>query len=687
MNVNAASNINSAPTLLRNEFEIGGARFTRTADERYVHQLQEYTNILMATTSDRKREAENLRFLYGLDDGQWPSYLNLEEMRSKGRQIGTYNLSYRKVTGIAGSITSNPFDAKFLCDDPSLDEQTRALQQAFLRDKELMDWPPEYLMCVILGLSYASWLDMTVENTRPADPQGCIALRCRQPFSTIPDPDWRSVNGKNLELQYCIGYLTARQMKDIYHVKTDEIEAELQRLRFTERLYENNEKIDFRVDQPSTVGSQYKVIEKRYLETKRVIREWDPVTKAVFWEDMSDEEKIDLAQKLDIQSERIERRSVNSKRYRVRTIVEQMQNLILEDGEHYIQIERIPSFLYTATRLNGKCLGLIDFLKDAQRQINFRVGAITYATQAAVNTGVGIDPAAWGNDQTKINEFKNNFGDPHQVTEFKPNASRAYPNAIVPLPRITVSQDLYRVAAEMIDLMDLLVPQPPAGEARTERSNESGYHYAQKLQVMKTLQAPMMNGVRILWNEIAEAYLYLACQHYKKGYRVFRVGDNAAGVAINRPAIDISTGEEYIENDFSLLNPLRVRVQIAESPLAVNTRVLQTETNLALLQAWPQNLPFSSLTFVENILKYTEMSDSDKEKAKERLALDEQLIRSRMEAQIRANTATAAPQPQVNQYQQGGMQLPEGPAASPPGLFGVATPEPAIGMPQTAAIT
>ena len=669
------------PAFLNSTIDIGGTKFSRKADEMFVNTLQEYQNFYDSTINDRRRENENVGFFYGLENKQWPNNA-VQQLKHEGRHIGTYNLSHRKVAGIAGSISRNPFDAKYVGDSSEFDWLTEILQQMYLSDKDLMDWSSEYLQCLIHGLIYRGILEIRVENQMPASPLGNIAIRNRLFGTVILDPDWKSTSSKHLETVFVLSYLTAKQIKEIYNKKTDEIEAEIRMTELFGKKFELNQGVLWNEDNPMTMGSRYLVIEKRFMEQEKVTRSYDPVTKTIFWEWMTDDQKVNLAQRMNIPGENIKDFEVKVKVSKTRTICPGIStNLSLEDSKDTFQIGRLSIFPWSATWVNGKSLGIIDFLKDAQREINYRQSTITLAAQSAINSGVIMDPAAFGNDEGLIEQFKQNYGNPRQVAMSKAGASRQFPDAVKPLARIQVAPDLYNIASQMIDLMDILVPQPAAGEARTERSGESGIHMAQKLEVMKTMQTPIMAGVRQLWNDLAESYLYLASQLYSKGMRRFTSGDGKSEFDINVPAVDPMTGQETILNDFSKIAGIRHRIQITESPNGINVRLIQRELNLGILSTWPRDmLPNSAVTYAENVQRSMDLSEKEKDNAQKAIDLDRRLVESRTMAEIAQNEVIINQAAQQAAQPQGGQPAPQGPGGEL-NIPGAQAPEPAIAQP------
>jgi len=672
-------------------------RYSRKSDDKLLSHYGQYLNALQVQRREREREFENLRMYCGVDNSQWPKAIQ-DFMREDARGVnhgqfvhyGQYNLLKLKINGIAGSIIRNPFDATFVADDEEQAPLTMALQEAYMSDKELMDWQAEDTMLTTLGLIYRGTMRMYVKNTFPASPMGNIALECMPPGTTIDDPNWVTTTSKQMMNHWTIALMSPEEIKNRWPKKAGSIDKEMWLKANSE--YEEKVNVDWNRDLDGTTnhhGGLETVIQHNYVKKEKITREFDIRTGTVFWEWMSDQQKKDLAAENGIGSEDIKEITLHDNVAYTYTFAPGLTlNEPLDDLKDEFQLGRLPYFPWTTTRINGKPVPMVDQLRDAQLEVNKRQSTITLAAETSINGHTAVDEAVFGMDQKKKEDFVKNRNNPKAVSWLKAGSSRQFPNAFQEVGKSQIPGDLFGIVNEMIDLMDRLVPQPAASEGRTERSGESGILFAHKVEVAKTMQSTMLASRRQLWNDIGEAYFFLAKQLYSKGRRTFTDGKGARKIVVNDPMIDVDTGEETIVNDFSGLS--RHRVVISEAPAGVNNRLMQRELNSTLAQHFAQMAPNTSMEFLSGVVESLDRDEVKKQQAMDAVELDKKALRVETEARI-ANAevmkqqAQAASQPAGGAPGGGGAPMPGGAptepgAPLPEGLAGGNQPELSSGL-------
>lgn len=648
--------------------ELGGKKYTRKSDEKFISEYSTFQSVRNAMQREHAREFENLKMYAGIDNSQWPDEIQrfmLDEGRGTNynqfTQLGTYNFIKIKLNGIAGSIVRNPFDVGYVADESEQAELTLALQQAFMSDKELMDWEAQYQAAVVLGNIYQGVLRMYVKTDSPANPMGNIALECMPPGCTLLDPNWKGTSTKDLNNIWTFTWMSIEKMKEKYSLKRDLIENEQYLIEQLGETYEQDN-IDWNKDIPEKHGDQYLVIQHNYLKREKVTREFDPESGIVFWEWMDEDQKRAMAQEYGV-ADTQEITLWDNFEY-VTTLAPGLTlRFPLVDQKEEFQIGRLKYFPWATERMNGKVLPMIDQLRDAQMEINKRQATITLAAETAVTSGISVDEAIVGMDQRKKEEFEKNRGNPRYVLWQKAGTSRTFPNAMQQIVKTQIPGDLFNIVNEMIDLMDRLVPQPAASEGRSEKSGESGILFAQKVEIAKTMQTTMLSSIKQLWNDIGEAYFFLAKQVYSEGRRTFTNAKGTQKVVINDTRYD-QFGEPHVLNDFSALS--RHRVVISEAPAGVNNRLTQRELNATLMQTYAP-FPNTQLVFASNLVKSIDMNEVDKEEAKNAIELDKERIKAETEAAIaNANTIVSNAQ-QAAQAGAGGMPGGGAPGGGMPG--------------------
>ena len=633
-------------------FNIGGMTFTKKSDEKLMAHYMQFCSARDASERERGREFENLRMYAGVDNSQWPGQLQ-SFMLGEGRgtafgsatgtqygnssknsgfiHLGQYNLVKFKLNGIAGSLVRNPFDASYVADESEQADLTLALQEAYNSDKELMDWSNALMSAYIQSMIYQAVIRIYPSNEHPASPMGNIAIECYPPGTNIIDPEWKNGRTSDINDIFTLTWLNANQIKEKYKVKKDILENELRLQKMFGKSYEADG-LDWNKDIPETHGDKFLVVEHSYLKKEKISREIDTYTGTVFWEWLSDEQKMAMAQENNVDPTNITKIDLwDDVSYTYTMAPGLSTNVALLDTKDEFQCGRLKKIPLSSEWQNGKPLPLLDQVRDCQLEINKRIATVSHAAESSITAGAYVDEAVFGMDNGKIEEMIANRRNPNYVARLKAGASRAFPNGIGELPKGQVPPDLFNITNMMIDLMDRLVPQPAATEGRTERSGESGILFAQKVEVAKTMQMTLLEQIRQFQNAIGEVYFFMAKQLYGEGRRVFADAKGQRRVIVNDTRINPMTGEEETINDFSALS--RHKVVISEAPSGVNNRLMQRELSATLMQSF-QGLPSIAIQMGKNLIKSLDLDSMQKQDAIDAITLEEERIRAQTELAI-----------------------------------------------------
>lgn len=675
------------------KYNIGGQIFTRKSDEKLIAEWSQYESAKDATEREREREFENLRMYCGIDNSQWPgtvqnymfndnrgtnfganvarAYGQYSQYASGFVHFGQYNLLKFKLAGIAGSLIRNPFDASYVADESEQAELTMALQEAYMSDKELMDWNASFLQAYTLSMIYQSVIRIYASNEHPASPLGNIAIECYPPGTNIVSPDWRSGRTNDLRDVWTLSWLDASAIKEKYNAKRDLIQNELNLQKMFGSEYEMSD-INWNRDIPVRHGSKLLVVEHSYLKREKVTREIDTYSGTVFWEWLSDEQKMALAQENGVEPDNLQKLDIMDDVAYTYTFAPGLStNFALHDKKDEFQCGRLRKIPLSSEYQNGKALPLLEQVRDAQLTLNKRMETINNAAESAISRGSYVDEAVFGMDNGKIEDYIKNRRDPKYVARLKAGSSRSFPNGIGELPAGQVPPDLFNIANMIVDLFDRLLPQPAASEGRTERSGESGILFAQKVEVAKTMQMTLLEQIRLFQNAIGEVYFFMAKQLYGKGRRVFTDAKGKRKIIVNDVQIN-QYGEEEIVNDFSGLS--RHKVVISEAPSGVNNRLVQREMSASLMQSF-QGLPSVGIQMGKNLIKSLDYDSIQKQEAMDAINLEEERIRVQTELAIanaqmaiqQAQQMNVPPEPEAA-AEGAGMQPGQSPQLEPQGL-------------------
>lgn len=348
----------------------------------------EFEQAVLYDYSNRQRNQANWKMYAGIDFGQY-SPSELAQAQAEGRHVDTYNIVTQKVDSLAGAIIKNPFDFDFVAVEQGEAELTQAIKQAALSDKELMDWETSYNELVIAGLVYEGVEEMFIDKC--IHPLGNIAFRMNLPGHIVFDPNWKTNSAKDCEKCWKVSYLTAAAIKKLWPNLQGRLEADLLQIKVQGNDFDATSKgvtPNFDVLQDvGGVGTKYRVIQQYEMVDEEIEEEYDEMTGAVL------PETEDVAFKIAWLNERNPswepnklkiRKSKKKIQYCSVIIPEVAQNTIVERKRTRIQVGRLQFFPWSAARINGVNCGIVDLIRDIQRNINHREMLISFIIQTEI---------------------------------------------------------------------------------------------------------------------------------------------------------------------------------------------------------------------------------------------------------------------------------------------------------------
>lgn len=636
------------------------------------------------TERHRVREKFNWNLYGGIEEGQFESEDKSNASQS-GKKLITINFIKQKVNAAVGAQIRNLFDADFVPVEGEDSPLTQVLKQMYISDKEMMDWDTSYANFVLSSTIYQGIEEMYIDYRY--HPLGNIAFRSKLPGTVIFDPNWKTDSAKDCQVAYEFSFLTASQaieafpkLKTNFQIATDLMLKNENGEQYSDAdmsLTPNHDDVVAHSGRNKT----YKFITKYEMVTEEVIVETDKVTgkdlpaggdiaaKLAFLEKENPEWEIDNI---------IERRE--SRRVCMVTVVcPQIDHGIIEKKPCAIQVGRIPFFPGSIGKVNGVCMGLPDILKDIQQQINYHESLITNLIENESHGNRITDPMLFGDDEAKMRDFDNNLNGYGKNFWTAPGAM-AQNLLPQPIRKAQLPTDIRDQQLRLIDYIDRISGVPAVFDARSERSGESGYLFAQKTRAAEQQNALVSNLFKQHLNEKAEAYLEQArIQYTIAGLpRVFRLNKGRKCVEINKK--DLESGK--VVNDFSTLP--RHKVVISESPASTTNRMIARAVANETLRVIPPEL-IGMRTMLASILTTSvdNFSSTDKDRLKEfeelemeqaRLMLQNRILtlelqNKQIEAQMNA--------PQAAPVQVGGAAIP---SENPMGTDGMpVAPEKSLG--------
>jgi hypothetical protein len=580
---------------------------------------------------DRARCQRNWNLYAGLDLGQY-TVSDQQQALLEGRDLATFNITTQKIDSLGGYVLKNRFDADYIPVEGDEGKLTQILKQMYLSDKNMMDWDGSYSSLVKGGLIYQAWEEMFID--RKYHPLGNIAFRTHLPGYVVKDPRWKSGSGRDQQMCWVVSFLTGSQVAELWPEKVNTLNFVQRDL---ERIKSQGEQFDsindttvtpmFEADDFGTGFNYYRIIRKFEMVTEDVEVEYDKSTGLTLPAGGDYAKKLAFLNKNnpswepDSIGKRMEKRRVCM----VTTVCRQLDtNDPLEKKPCEIQIGRLPLFPWSADNINGKARGIVDILADIQYKINYREELITNIIETEACGAKLVDPMLFGDDEDKMFDFEKFHNQPNKIIWTAPGAMQRNLDPR-PVAKAQFPQDARDQLTRMWDYADRISKAPAVFDARSEKSGESGYLFAQKARVAEQQSYTLFESLKRYEQEKAEAYMEQAKIQYTIAgvERWFKYTDGISTMSIGINVKNDETGETL--NDFSQLP--RHKVVISESPVSTTNRMVTRALATELLRVIPPDAMGTRQVFTSALVESLDtFNPKDKEKLMKFREIEEGIV-------------------------------------------------------------
>lgn len=521
-------------------------------------------------SAERKREDKNHDMAVPFDQSQWPDEIKQKAAKSK-TSCPQFNIIFEKIQSFCGNALKNFIDTSYEPEDGSYTPYKRILESLYLRDKQMFDWERAFRKVLFNGNVYRGVCEMYIDTRH--NELGGIGLRAFEKGQIYLSPNWKTGNGWDLTDYMKIGYFTPREMKVEWHLKDKEIDRRIDMMR--NQNLDNSTSADTEYDilknNVDFSGQKFKVVEYHYLVPER------QTTKQTFDGVVVPDLKGEDLQRwyeingIDPESEVYETSSTVNVYY-VLTICPQLNDLVLEDRKHEIQIGRLPIFIWSTFEAEGRPYTLVDLLYDSQIILNKRESLDDRLISSTAFSKVLVDDRLFGGDTRLEQEFIENFAQPDYVGIMRGLDKDKIHVINNDSSRINIQNEI----ARMGQYADRLSMVTPAMSGVSESTEETGILFHRKQNQSAINIAMIIASLKSFWNEIGEAFLLLAQQHYDDVYMEFQLKDDDAPVIANVP---LPNGEVGLK----LSDMPRMRCVVTESPKGATQRLTDRVTYMELM--------------------------------------------------------------------------------------------------------
>lgn len=648
--------------------------------EDVAYHLQRFKRAKQADDVDRQRGLRNMQAYMSLDNGQWSDQM-VAELKRQGRDPKTFNFLQFLVRGHAGNYVMNSVDPRFIDrEDDSIDttEALTALQAAWYSNKERGNYKISLMQCIENGLVYRGVEELVIHRPSNDPKTWLIKFISISPKLVIFDPcNTNDRLSRTSREAWKMSFLTSKQLLRYFPQAENEIMNAVKfRLDRDESEFEEQDLGKFRRMDLERLGNRELVIEYMHMEDEKVIHDIHisgkvlPVSKHPIGSEADTAFKIDWAarQGMELRDEDITTVVDWEPTLKLTTFCPRL-GITLQDKKDERQTGHLPLYAWSFIQKEGKSIGLIDFLFDAQEDLNKRNMAITKIltqTPIAGKSWVSEDVAD-GTNGTTINDVVNDLNDsskPLVVPSGLPGDRMFGISQGMSLPNGLLQDETIK-----IDFLNKIASLPPAMQGFSERSGESGLHLGRKV-----LEGTIMQRVPQEWvlqheHDKAEDWVVIAKKLYSGPHNYNRTFSSAGGtnkVVANRLVGFDENGSDIVKADIGSLD--RVDILIIETKENDYLKQARRELDVAALQAMPptQTNDMVRAAFETSLAMNQDfVDDEEREKARKACDLRYELAMEQAEVQLL----------QIKQQKQALTQ----PPAPPPGMPGMAPGAPGAG--------
>lgn len=571
----------------------------RSPAERISYFQREYEAFRDHKNSDRSRMERNFNLYSGVDFGQW-TRSQVATLNEEKRPVLSFNYIQKYIDTVHGSIMQNPFEVHFDPIDPNMTDNVNIMQQLYDYDYERGDWEMEITKIIRDGLIFKGVGEYFIDFRN--DQLGNVGYRHANPSFIYEDPYWQSDDIKDCRMLFKTTWMTAQQIKDTYNTKSVEIDDAIRQVEMLNHDYDSD-RITALADQHEDYwkSSRYKVIEAVYMQRLKKNRIFDKETRNFL--DVEDPELQKTMMRL--QGNSLTLMPQEYSMCKIFTFAPGLaKSLVLAEGDHPVQIGRLPYDIWSSKNMFGQKQGLVDVLADAQSALNKKESVIMHLQSIAANGAELVEEDLFV-DESEKQRYIDEKNKPGSVFTVASGSIAQQKQA--PIRKDSVPQDLIQSQQRMEKFMQEASSVVAATQGKSEGANESGILFQSKrTQALVPLEL-LGKSIKRMINNQGEAYFYLAKKVYSDVPRVFKSKKTREFIPINQQISP--TGD--IGNDINAIPRQNVLVQ--ESQSGLNKRQELLAQNAELSQRMTN--PALKASFDKEMIKYTTLPEDAKAEA------------------------------------------------------------------------
>ena len=524
-------------------------------------------------TFERSNRAWNV---YTALDGSQYEHKKLRIFNEEDRKPWQFDFVSAKADTLAGTIISELPDPEW---DPVFSYKTsltEAMQETYIRDKELFNYSNVLLQTIRDGCVHGGWCE--IGESKKYNPAGNISLTHIRPGYFVPESYWLSDDDMELMVAYKIGYFNAIRMKQIWKKTGYDIDKAVYEAKRGKKEIIPEDRLDKQQRFETNVGDEWRVIEKHYLEIKDMIRlvglrkDAEILSQKLSWIPFPVTEDREYLEKFgdinNIDWETVQEMPFEKRTHKVCTITDLSNDIILEDGISNVQCNALPFLHYTTTRINGRDKGIVETIADLQEMFNERMSHVHELIGKASGGSTLYNEDLWKNPKERQNFAKKSnkpghkeFVDLDGVKNIKEEIDSIQVNPAIFQQVSIIYNELLPLISRVSDTMSAM-----------SKSEDTGVLFEKKYQMNKLSNILFEKFAKQLINNLGERYYYQFQKTYSGARREIKARNGNIIVLNERTENGIINNVEFMprcnvtvnENFSSPTYRMRQRMQIQD---------------------------------------------------------------------------------------------------------------------------
>lgn len=610
---------------------------------------------------ERARIVRNQRMMWGINFGQWPSYV-VEKLNVQGRRPPTFNVIGKKIEQLVSSYTNNGFDIRYAPVSGEIDSLSMRLQDMYFSDKNYMQWDIPGRVALRDMHNIVGYETMIVSDRH--NEFGNISWEAKNPSHIYLDIGWRDPDPNNIKHYFEWGYFTAWEICDMFPNVAERIrdaKAREEREGLDLGMYHGG--IPYYQDTEQKWGDRHQVIIFHSIEKDERYWEYDLKNRCSFpetgFKPNSDEDRAAKKQYIEIMGLNPEydivwRKQKNRVKYLEAICPALDAEEFLASGKDKIQTNNCNIYPL-GDSYNGQFKGTTDDLYDIQLSINKGEMVIDDIQVRSAKGAFILDEALAAGDESKRDKIEQMWNDPGaRIWVDEGSTHDLGPHGgIIPLPSSPVTGDHFNQVQRRYDLTDWF-SVPAAMDARGQGTQESGKLFQSKVQVGLMSQKYGMELYKSHEMAKAMAYAKQAKITYAGFPRTFHLPGSKEPVVVNQRRERIMLNGTIVRetlDDISMLPEMLVTA--IPSKKGINLRTELRDEFVEILQYVQDPADrLVKLVASEGLMETYDMDDERKEELKkayqilkENAALQQAMANMQMKMQMQQMGQPQMPAP------------------------------------------